>query len=310
MVSMHLVDGDTVRVCAVAGPGPVDTALEGRRVALTTWERLLAEPKNADGLIRIPMRAAGGLVGIIAAEPRFGEPADDAAIRRAVVRRIAAQTAAMLSMRSDICTVVRDRDQLRAREAVLLRMVGATSGGTAGLGPTIPAQRSEPADAATTSARDPLTGLLNRRATLRRLEEYIAARRDPTRPGAAIHLVLDGLPEGDEAAGADAVLLAACRRVAGVLRKSDTPGRLADDAFLLIVPDLSPPAATRLAERVRAVVEAPISVRGRTYPVSAEIRVVPLTAATSVDDVLSSADSAAAGVALRSKLARSPRTSP
>lgn len=346
MVSIHLVDGAAVRVRAVAGPGPgrapgpelgpIDTDLEGRRVALSTWERLLAEREQPGGPMLTPMRTPdGALVGVIAAEPTprgalsleagpsdaqppDAQPPGDRsnassttypALRRAIVRLIAAQTGAGLTAASQLATLRRDRDRLLAQEAVLRRLVEAAPSEPGLAGAAIPEQRGTSA-ATTAGVRDPVTGMLDRRATLRRLAEYIAGERNPTRPGAAVHLVLSGLPDEGDAAKVDAILLAISRRIAGVLRRSDIPGRLGNGVFLLIIPGLGETGATQLAVRVRAVIEAPISLDGRTYPVAARIRVVPLTAAISLADVLSSRDPTAPATALRSTPATSPRTSP
>jgi diguanylate cyclase (GGDEF)-like protein len=120
------------------------------------------------------------------------------------------------------------------------------------------------------AATDPLTGTLNRRAFLARLDGVLgvgAAGRD-----AAVCLVdLDGFKAvndtGGHAAG-DALLCAVAQALAGALRASDTVARLGGDEFaVLVVEDDVQPGA--VAERVRAAIARAGSAAGVTASVGA-----------------------------------------
>ncbi len=104
---------------------------------------------------------------------------------------------------------------------------------------------------------DPLTGLLNRRALLQRLEEAIARAR---RYGESLSLLLldldrfERIKESVGAAGAEAIL----RQVAALLqrrtRDADILGRYGADEFLVIFPHTDKDSACLAADRLRRLV--------------------------------------------------------
>lgn len=110
---------------------------------------------------------------------------------------------------------------------------------------------------------DPLTGLPNRRSIFGELHKAFDLARRHGRPLSVILCDLDhfkrvndelGHPAGDE------VLKAFGARVRGVLRESDSAGRIGGEEFLLVLPETDLEGARWLAERVRnALAQAPVA---------------------------------------------------
>ncbi|MDA8147997.1 MAG: diguanylate cyclase [Actinomycetota bacterium] len=70
----------------------------------------------------------------------------------------------------------------------------------------------------------------------------------------------------------DAVLVAMARRLAAVVRPSDTVARLGGDEFVVLCPACSgEEELTRICARVTATLEAPYAVGGRSLPVTASV---------------------------------------
>ena len=106
---------------------------------------------------------------------------------------------------------------------------------------------------------DVLTGLPNRRLLSHRIAEEMARAERYHRPFAIVLFDLDhfkvvndrhGHPVGDE------VLKAIGPMLQGNLRETDTLGRWGGEEFLVLLPEMDVPAAARMAERMRQVVES------------------------------------------------------
>ncbi len=112
------------------------------------------------------------------------------------------------------------------------------------------------------STSDPLTNLPNRRAILGDLNNVFDLSRRHGRSMAVILCDLDhfkrvndelGHPAGDE------VLKAFAARIRGVLRDSDSAGRIGGEEFLLVLPETDLEGAGLLAERLRsALADEPV----------------------------------------------------
>jgi len=105
---------------------------------------------------------------------------------------------------------------------------------------------------------DALTGLLNRRAFLERLDqEHDRSRRYP-QPLSVLLLDVDSLKgindRGGHAAG-DAALRAIGDAIRRGLRASDTGCRFGGDEFAVMAPEADAPASRVLAERIRSLAE-------------------------------------------------------
>lgn len=125
--------------------------------------------------------------------------------------------------------------------------------------------------------RDPLTGLLNRRAFSERLRQALArAERGEAsgRRGAVLFVDLNAFKSVNDSAGhdtGDVVLRAIGERLRRELRTLDAVARIGGDEFVLLAEDADTAGAHRLAERVRRIVAWPVRARGQTYPVECSI---------------------------------------
>ncbi|MCX7898282.1 MAG: EAL domain-containing protein [Rhodocyclaceae bacterium] len=125
---------------------------------------------------------------------------------------------------------------------------------------------------------DPLTGLPNRLLFHDRLAQarLMAARHG--RGVALLMLDLDRFKRINDSLGhafGDELLREAGRRLQEAVRASDTVARLGGDEFAVILTDLDrPEAATRVAEKLRAALAAPLSLAGNEIVVGASIGIV------------------------------------
>src|SRR6266511_1786063 len=125
------------------------------------------------------------------------------------------------------------------------------------------------------AARDPLTGLPTRALFLDRLDAVLA--RLERHPGLVAVLVmdLDRFAQAAERVGVDAadgVLVAVAGRLRGVLRPSDTVGRLGSDEFAVLCQDLRDGRdAVRLAERIASGLDTPFAVGGTELTLDASV---------------------------------------
>lgn len=103
--------------------------------------------------------------------------------------------------------------------------------------------------------RDPLTGLYNRRAFERRLQQHMAADE----PFAVVFLDVDRFKAVNDRYGhaaGDTALCACAETMLRTLRPSDFVARIGGEEFAAILPDLSSQDAYDVVERVRGAVEA------------------------------------------------------
>jgi diguanylate cyclase (GGDEF)-like protein len=143
------------------------------------------------------------------------------------------------------------------------------------------------------SRTDPLTGCLNRRAALERLEAEAARARREGQPLTVAVLDVDHFKhvnDGHGHAAGDAVLRELVRRLGGALRASDSFGRLGGEEFLVLWPHAADPQA--IAERIRDAVAGHPFVVGRALRVTASVGVTTTAGDEPVDVVLARADEA------------------
>jgi diguanylate cyclase (GGDEF)-like protein len=114
---------------------------------------------------------------------------------------------------------------------------------------------------------DDLTGLANRALFTDRVQHALTRRARTDLPLAVLLLDLDDFKDVNDSLGhaaGDELLRAVAERLHGCLRVSDTAARLGGDEFAVLLEDLGGTAeATDLAERVLAVLQAPIVLQGR-----------------------------------------------
>ncbi|XVU20784.1 diguanylate cyclase domain-containing protein [Actinoplanes sp. CA-054009] len=118
------------------------------------------------------------------------------------------------------------------------------------------------------ATHDSLTGLPNRQ----RLTTY-AAELDG-RAMAVLLLDLNGFKAVNDTLGhaaGDELLCVVGARLTSHLRAGDLAGRLGGDEFVVLLPDASPAEADGLADRLRAAIREPITVRGEIVSVGVSI---------------------------------------
>jgi diguanylate cyclase (GGDEF)-like protein len=139
---------------------------------------------------------------------------------------------------------------------------------------------------------DPLTGLANRVAVGRRLDELAAADGRLGVP-VVLYCDLDGFKLVNDTHGhevGDQVLIEVARRIRSAIRPADLAARLGGDEFVVVAAVPSPGAAGLLAARVRRAVRAPLLVGGMTMTVGVSVGVAVAGGSGTVQDLLAQAD--------------------
>jgi diguanylate cyclase (GGDEF)-like protein len=121
---------------------------------------------------------------------------------------------------------------------------------------------------------DTLTQLPNRALMFERLNQLRAlAHRAPL--DVAVHCIdLDRFKEVNDTLGhpaGDALIRAAARRLAGIVRDSDTVARLGGDEFVILQSHTIAPGAAHLAERIINAFARPFDIDGQTVEIGCSI---------------------------------------
>jgi diguanylate cyclase (GGDEF)-like protein len=146
---------------------------------------------------------------------------------------------------------------------------------------------------------DTLTQLPNRALMFERLNQMRAlARRSPLE--IAVHcLDLDRFKEVNDTLGhpvGDALIRAVARRLAGLLRDTDTVARLGGDEFVILQPHTTATGASHLAERIIAAFRRPFDVDGAMVEIGCSIGITLIAdPETLASEVLRQADLALYG---------------
>jgi diguanylate cyclase (GGDEF)-like protein len=127
---------------------------------------------------------------------------------------------------------------------------------------------------------DPVTGLPNRTLFLDRVRQAMArARRSPEHAFGLLVLDLDrfkGVNDGLGHLAGDDCLAAVAARVAPCVRPQDTLAHLGGDQFAVLVEDLGETSdLVRVADRFRAALTRPVTIRGQEVSTSATIGIAP-----------------------------------
>ncbi len=122
---------------------------------------------------------------------------------------------------------------------------------------------------------DPLTGLPNRTLFFDRLNHAYQFARRHGHVFALLFVDLDRFKQVNDTLGhdvGDLVLKVTAERLKGSIRASDTVARMGGDEFTIILTHISEePNAAQVAEKIIALVEEPISIKGRFCDVGASI---------------------------------------
>ncbi|MGH7718335.1 MAG: diguanylate cyclase domain-containing protein, partial [Gemmatimonadaceae bacterium] len=122
---------------------------------------------------------------------------------------------------------------------------------------------------------DPLTGLPNRAYFAERLKHVLAEAKQPGEQFAVLFLDLDNFKVVNDSIGhhaGDELLMAVARRIENCIRAGDLVARLGGDEFAVLVQGVREVSeASRLAERIRAELGAPVNLGGYQLFSSASI---------------------------------------
>lgn len=122
------------------------------------------------------------------------------------------------------------------------------------------------------ATRDPLTGILNRRAFLAEVEREIARSRRGSQKFGLVIFDIDGFKQINDTHGhpfGDQVLNWMVETIVGALREYDLIGRYGGEEFVVLMPDTDGNAALAVAERARhAVAQRGIDVNGTTLHIT------------------------------------------
>jgi len=121
---------------------------------------------------------------------------------------------------------------------------------------------------------DSLTGLPNRSLFADRVAHALARSRRSRAPIAVLVIDLDDFQKANDVLGhrrGDALLGDVAGRLAACLRPSDTLARLGGDEFAVLLDDVYPGEAERVAARLLAALERPFEAGGRSVRVSASV---------------------------------------
>jgi len=143
---------------------------------------------------------------------------------------------------------------------------------------------------------DPLTGVLNRRGILSKLEGELNRAGRSKKHLSLILFDLDGFKKTNDEFGhlaGDAVLKACVQRIGEVTRPYDWLGRWGGDEFLILLPGTNEEAAMEICGRIQEVVtEHPAEFEGISIGMSVSQGVAEVALEGTVDEVLDLADRA------------------
>jgi diguanylate cyclase (GGDEF)-like protein len=145
--------------------------------------------------------------------------------------------------------------------------------------------------------RDPLTGVLNRRAILARLRAEFAKSRQTGEPLSLLFLDLDHFKNVNDSYGhraGDQCLRGVIDPIAGELRQGDALGRYGGEEFLILLPGAAAADAEVVAERIRRrVQEMPMLISGTRIGLTVSLGVAAVDGeVTLADDLIERADAA------------------
>ncbi len=143
------------------------------------------------------------------------------------------------------------------------------------------------------ATHDGLTGLLNRTAFLKELDDSLKQEKVPT----LVFLDLNGFKAINDLHGhdrGDDILRVIGERLSGALRPGDAAGRFGGDEFVLLLHDVSDQGAMNaFLERIMAGFNEPVRCRnGATHAVGVSVGVAHFTAGDDSDSLIHRADGA------------------
>jgi diguanylate cyclase len=153
--------------------------------------------------------------------------------------------------------------------------------------------------------QDTLTGLPNRSALIRHLDQSLT---DCARAGqglAVLFINLDGFKQVNDSLGhavGDELLVLASQRIRACMRPNDVVARLGSDEFVVVCPNVTESTIVpSIAARIGSQLAAPFPIGDHEAIVSASIGLVTTAGATTAEDLLGKADLAMYEAKLRGK---------
>jgi diguanylate cyclase (GGDEF)-like protein/PAS domain S-box-containing protein len=141
---------------------------------------------------------------------------------------------------------------------------------------------------------DALTGCLNRSSIMASLQQALTWDHD--RLTGVVYIDLDKFKAVNDTLGhaaGDELLIHVAACLTGLLCGQDQVGRLGGDEFLVICHDLDDPTqATQIADRIRDLLQSPVTLTAGPTTPGASIGVAVGTVGTSADDLVAQADAA------------------
>lgn len=156
----------------------------------------------------------------------------------------------------------------------------------------IDADRARELDLRYRATHDSLTGVLNRAETV----DMIRRALDRGERVGVIYADLDDFKTINDLGGhrfGDQVLAIAARRLRSAVRPVDSVGRVGGDEFAVVCDNIAEPSLTEeIASRIRAIMDAPVELDGKTLPIGASTGVVISRPGQSAEQLLDAADRA------------------
>jgi diguanylate cyclase (GGDEF)-like protein/PAS domain S-box-containing protein len=147
------------------------------------------------------------------------------------------------------------------------------------------------------ATHDGLTDLPLRNLLIDHLELALAGARRHSTEVAVLFIDLDHFKRVNDSLGhtaGDELLVSAAERLKTSVREGDTAGRFGGDEFVIVCPEVAGPSdALMVAERIRAALDEPFSVRGTEVYVGASVGVVVADGSADPATLLKHADIAA-----------------
>lgn len=147
------------------------------------------------------------------------------------------------------------------------------------------------------ATHDVLTGLPNRALFHDRLTQAINQARRRKSAAAVLFLDLDFFKQVNDVLGhaaGDSLLREVARRLAGSVRSGDTAARIGGDEFAVVLSEIAHPEdAGVVARKILGAMAAPMTLDGRSQPITVSIGIAAYPAdGTDVDSLVRSADAA------------------
>lgn len=147
------------------------------------------------------------------------------------------------------------------------------------------------------ATHDALTGLPNRRAFMKALDEAVSRAQRAEKGVALLFVDLDGFKQLNDAFGhefGDAVLKHFGGMLAGLIRATDMVARLAGDEFIVLLESLTEPepGAIKVADKILELLTSPRTISGRLVTLSASIGITGAFPPVDADKLLARADAA------------------